>query len=245
MTVPFVPCPACVSGAYRSDLRQRGLPGQWGNDQGILGCAVARGPSRPRSDPFAEFLVSRGRFGALPRVAVADHLVEAALLRAVRATIVVPGLFALAFKVIGDPQMTLFATFGGFATLIFANFGGSRSPRAGRAPGPGRGGQPGPDHRTPVSGITWLAALVTIPSRVRDLLRRRTAPGRGGGLGQRRSARLRAAGGVGGRGGSTPGPRLARWWLASVVGHGRGAAAVAGRARVTGCGPAPPRARSP
>ena len=49
-----------------------------------------------------------------------------ALLRAIRTTIVVPGLFALTFKVIGDPQMTLFATFGGFATLIFANFGGSR-----------------------------------------------------------------------------------------------------------------------
>jgi len=36
-------------------------------------------------------------------------------MRAVRATIVVPGLFALTYKVIGDTQMTLFATFGGFA----------------------------------------------------------------------------------------------------------------------------------
>ena len=49
-----------------------------------------------------------------------------AALRAARATIVVPGLFALTFKVIGDPQMTVFATFGGFATLIFASFGGTR-----------------------------------------------------------------------------------------------------------------------
>jgi hypothetical protein len=48
-----------------------------------------------------------------------------AAMRAVRATIVVPGLFALTDKVIGDTQMTLFATFGGFATLIFANFGGT------------------------------------------------------------------------------------------------------------------------
>jgi len=47
-------------------------------------------------------------------------------MRAVRAAIVVPSLFALTFKVIGDPQMALFATFGGFATLVIANFGGTR-----------------------------------------------------------------------------------------------------------------------
>ena len=36
-----------------------------------------------------------------------------AAIRALRATIVIPSLFALTFKVIGDPQMALFATFGG------------------------------------------------------------------------------------------------------------------------------------
>src|SRR5579872_6431744 len=49
-----------------------------------------------------------------------------AALRAVRATIVVPSLFALTDKVVGDPQMALFATFGGFATLVIAGFGGTR-----------------------------------------------------------------------------------------------------------------------
>ncbi|HEY4020676.1 MAG TPA: FUSC family protein [Pseudonocardiaceae bacterium] len=47
-----------------------------------------------------------------------------AALRAVRATVVVPGLFALSYKVIGDPQIATFAAFGGFATLVMASFGG-------------------------------------------------------------------------------------------------------------------------
>lgn len=43
-----------------------------------------------------------------------------------RATIVIPSLLALAYKVIGDPQVALFAVFGGFATLLIASFGGTR-----------------------------------------------------------------------------------------------------------------------
>src|SRR3979490_767321 len=47
-------------------------------------------------------------------------------LRAVRAMLVVPGLVALTYKVIGDLQMATFAAFGGFATLVMASFGGTR-----------------------------------------------------------------------------------------------------------------------
>ena len=47
-------------------------------------------------------------------------------MRAVRATIVIPSMFAITSKVIGDPQMALFATFGGFATLVVTGFGGTR-----------------------------------------------------------------------------------------------------------------------
>jgi uncharacterized membrane protein YccC len=47
-----------------------------------------------------------------------------AALRAVRATLVVPGLFAFSYKVIGDPQVATFAAFGGFSTLVLATFGG-------------------------------------------------------------------------------------------------------------------------
>src|SRR5271154_7048167 len=53
-----------------------------------------------------------------------------AAMRAVRATIVIPLLFALTYKVIADAQMTLFAVFGGFAQLVTVTFGGSRRDKA-------------------------------------------------------------------------------------------------------------------
>ena len=43
-----------------------------------------------------------------------------AALRAIRAVIVVCGLFALTDQVIGNLQMATFAAFGGFATLVLA-----------------------------------------------------------------------------------------------------------------------------
>ena len=58
-----------------------------------------------------------------------------AAMRAVRATVVVPALFAITYKVIGDPQMALFATFGGFATLVIASFNGSRRDKLVAHPG--------------------------------------------------------------------------------------------------------------
>lgn len=45
---------------------------------------------------------------------------------AVRATLIVPGLFALAYVVMDDLQVATFAAFGGFATLVLASFGGTR-----------------------------------------------------------------------------------------------------------------------
>ena len=45
-------------------------------------------------------------------------------MRAARATIVVPSMFALTFEVIGDLQMALFAVFGAFATLVLARSAG-------------------------------------------------------------------------------------------------------------------------
>jgi hypothetical protein len=47
-------------------------------------------------------------------------------LRALRAVLVIPPLFALAYKGIGNPQMATFTAFGGFASLVVASFGGSR-----------------------------------------------------------------------------------------------------------------------
>ncbi len=47
-------------------------------------------------------------------------------MRALRATLVIPALFALTSEVLGNLQMATFAAFGGFATLVMVGFGGSR-----------------------------------------------------------------------------------------------------------------------
>jgi uncharacterized membrane protein YccC len=48
----------------------------------------------------------------------------AALKSAARAAIVMPAVFAIADKVIGQPQTSLFAAFGSFAVLVLVEFGG-------------------------------------------------------------------------------------------------------------------------
>ncbi|MDP9284537.1 MAG: FUSC family protein [Actinomycetota bacterium] len=53
----------------------------------------------------------------------------AALKNAARAAIVMPAVFALADKVIGQPQTSIFAAFGSFAMLVLVEFGGPRRTR--------------------------------------------------------------------------------------------------------------------
>src|SRR5580658_6193692 len=53
----------------------------------------------------------------------------AALRRATRAAIVMPAMFALGDKVIGNPQVATFAAFGSFAMLLLAGFGGPMAER--------------------------------------------------------------------------------------------------------------------
>src|SRR5579859_3194441 len=86
-----------------------------------------------------------------------------AALRALRATLVVPALFALTFKVIGDLQMALLAVFGGFASLVMASFGGTRRDKAIAHLGLAVTGSIALTIGTAVSGTAWLAAVVTIP----------------------------------------------------------------------------------
>jgi uncharacterized membrane protein YccC len=52
------------------------------------------------------------------------------LLRATRAAVIIPVSFAFAKFIIGDVQVTTFVSFGCFALLVMANFGGPRRPRA-------------------------------------------------------------------------------------------------------------------
>ncbi len=53
----------------------------------------------------------------------------AALRRAGRTAIVMPAMFALGYKVIGDPALATFAAFGSFAMLLLVDFGGSMRER--------------------------------------------------------------------------------------------------------------------
>src|SRR5260370_2938401 len=53
----------------------------------------------------------------------------AALRRATRAAIVMPAMFALGDKVIGNPQVATFAAFGSFAMLLLVDFGGTMAER--------------------------------------------------------------------------------------------------------------------
>ena len=84
-------------------------------------------------------------------------------MRAVRATIVIPCIFALTFKVIGDAQMALFAVFGSFAQLVTVTFGGSRRDKAIAHSGLAAAGALAVTIGTLASGSAWLAALVTLP----------------------------------------------------------------------------------
>ncbi len=53
----------------------------------------------------------------------------AALRRATRTAIIMPGMFALGDKVIGNAQVATFAAFGSFAMLLLVDFGGSMAER--------------------------------------------------------------------------------------------------------------------
>ncbi len=86
-----------------------------------------------------------------------------AAIRALRAMVIVPGLFALCFEVIGNAQMTVFAVFGSFGALVLASFGGSRRDKAIAHLGLAMAGSVALTIGTLVSGSIWLAAVVTVP----------------------------------------------------------------------------------
>src|SRR2546430_6816192 len=53
----------------------------------------------------------------------------AALRRATRTAIIMPAMFVLGDKVIGNPQLATFAAFGSFAMLLLVDFGGPMAER--------------------------------------------------------------------------------------------------------------------
>ncbi|HEX5301736.1 MAG TPA: FUSC family protein [Streptosporangiaceae bacterium] len=140
---------------------------------------------------------------------------EAAALRTLRAVLVVPPLFALTYEGFGNLQMALFAAFGGFASLIFAAFGGTRRDKLVAHLMLALIGSVALIIGTAVSGITWLAVVVTIPVACGIFFAGVAGPNAASGV----TAALlpyvlpvATPGGIG-----TIPDRLAGWWLASAV----------------------------
>ena len=139
-----------------------------------------------------------------------------AALRAVRATVVVPSLFALTDKVVGDPQMALFATFGGFATLVIAGFGGTRKDKFIAHTGLAVTGSLALIIGTLVSGTTWLAVVVTVPVTFAIFFAGIAGPNAASGSAAAMFAYVLPVVSAGNA--SMIPSRLAGWWLASAAG---------------------------
>ena len=137
-------------------------------------------------------------------------------MRALRATIVIPGLFAFTDKVIGNLQMATFAAFGGFATLVLANFGGTRRDKAIAHLVLAAGGSVLIVIGTAVNSSTVAAALVTLPVTFLVFFAAVAGPNAGSGVTAALLAYVLPA--------ASPGTlhmvpaRLAGWWMASVLG---------------------------
>jgi len=136
-------------------------------------------------------------------------------MRAARAVVVIPSLFALAYEGFGNLQMALFAAFGGFASLIFAAFGGTKRDKLSAHLGLAVTGSIGLIIGTAVSPVKWLAVLVTIPVAFGIFFAGVAGPNAASGVAGALLGYVLPV--------ATPGTismipdRLAGWWLASVV----------------------------
>jgi uncharacterized membrane protein YccC len=139
-----------------------------------------------------------------------------AAIGAARATIVISGLLVLCSKVIGNPQMTTFAIFGGFSILAVGGFAGRRVSQLKAYAGLAIVGSITLTIGTMVSGSAWLAAVVTIPVGFSVLFAGVIGPTQAIGTAAALFPYLLAATSQGGAG--TLGSRLEGWWLAAVTG---------------------------
>ncbi len=138
-----------------------------------------------------------------------------AAMRALRATIVIPGLFALTFTVIGDLQMAVYAVFGSFATLVLASFGGTRRDKAIAHLGLAVVGSVALIIGTLVSWNTLLAAAVTVPVAFAIFFAGVAGPNGASGVTAALLAYVLPVASAGSA--ATIPSRLAGWWLASAV----------------------------
>ncbi len=138
-----------------------------------------------------------------------------AAMRAVRAAIVIPALFAITYVGIGDVQMATFAAFGGFASLVLADFGGTRRNTALAHLGLAVAGSVLLVVGTVVSSSAALAVIVTAVVTFIVLFTGMTGPNAASGVTAALLAYVLPA--------ASPGTvemipsRLAGWWLASLV----------------------------
>jgi uncharacterized membrane protein YccC len=139
-----------------------------------------------------------------------------AALRAVRAVVVVCGLFALTDKVIGNLQIATFAAFGGFATLVLAGFGGTRREKLLAHTALALAGSALLTIGTLVSSSTVLAAVVTVPVTFAVFFAGIAGPNAASGVTAALLAYILPAASLGTI--SVVPDRLAGWWMASVAG---------------------------
>jgi len=138
-----------------------------------------------------------------------------AVMRALRAVLVIPSLFALTYEGFGNLQMALFTAFGSFASLIVASFGGSRRDKFVAHLRLAVTGSIGLIIGTAVGPVKWLAVLVTIPVAFGIFFAGVAGPNMASGISGALFGYLLPV--------ATPGTvsmipdRLAGWWLVSVV----------------------------
>ena len=137
-------------------------------------------------------------------------------LRALRATLVVPALFAFADLVVGNVQMATFAAFGGFATLVLSSFGGTRRDKAVANLGLAITATALVVIGTLVSSSALLASLVALPVSFAILFAGAIGPNAASGAMGALLAFLLPAVSAGTA--SMIPARLAGWWMASVAG---------------------------
>jgi uncharacterized membrane protein YccC len=137
-------------------------------------------------------------------------------MRAVRAVIVVAGLFALCDEAIGSLQMATFAAFGGFATLVLASFSGGRREKLLAHAALALAGSVLLTIGTLVTSSVALAATVTLPVTFAVFFAGVSGPNAASGVTGALLAYVLPAASPGSA--SMIPDRLAGWWLASVAG---------------------------
>jgi uncharacterized membrane protein YccC len=171
------------------------------------------------SDGPGTVAISRLRRPLITKADIAAWLPQWSLpaaMRAVRATVVVAGLFALTDKVIGNLQMATFAAFGGFATLVLASFAGTRREKLVAHACLALAGSALVTIGTAVSSSTALAASVTVPVTFAVFFSGVAGPNAASGVTGALLAYVLPAASPGTIG-MVP-DRLAGWWLASAAG---------------------------